>query len=83
MQFSRKRSKSDNASFEFQNLDDGDSENDGFINLAPESEEIGRKLSRTEERKKWWKVYALHFLFVWNTRGYEFASVCAYFLFTG
>lgn len=28
-----------------------------------------------EERTRLWKIYGLHFLFVWNTRGYEFASV--------
>ena len=27
------------------------------------------------DRAKWWKVYALHFLFMWNTRMYEYASV--------
>jgi hypothetical protein len=36
-----------------------------------------RKLSYLgrDERWKWWKVYALHFLFMWNTRTYEYASV--------
>lgn len=31
--------------------------------------------SRAQEKMKWWKVYALHFLFMWNTRTYEYASV--------
>jgi len=28
-----------------------------------------------EERMKWWKVYALHFLFMWNSRTFEYVSV--------
>ncbi|KAG0646506.1 Solute carrier family 40 member 1 [Hyphodiscus hymeniophilus] len=31
--------------------------------------------SRANGRKRWWKVYALHFLFMWNARTYEYASV--------
>jgi hypothetical protein len=27
------------------------------------------------ERSKWWKVYAMHFLFMWNSRTYEYVSV--------
>ena len=27
------------------------------------------------ERWKWWKVYAMHFLFMWNSRTYEYVSV--------
>lgn len=34
-----------------------------------------RRFSLGEERAKWWKIYALHFLFMWNIRTYEFASV--------
>ena len=26
------------------------------------------------ERRKWWKIYGLHFLFTWNSRTYEYAS---------
>jgi hypothetical protein len=31
--------------------------------------------SKRGERWKWWKMYTLHFLFMWNTRTYEYASV--------
>ena len=27
------------------------------------------------ERLKWWKLYTLHFMFMWSTRTYEYASV--------
>lgn len=27
------------------------------------------------ERTKWWKIYMLHFLFMWNTRTFEYVSV--------
>lgn len=33
------------------------------------------KQSRWEERLKWWKVYALHFLFMWNSGTFEYVSV--------
>ena len=33
------------------------------------------KMSAQDEKEKWRKIYALHFLFMWNTRTYEFASV--------
>jgi len=32
-------------------------------------------MSAQDEKEKWRKIYALHFLFMWNTRTYEFASV--------
>jgi len=35
-------------------------------------------LTRAEERKKWWKVYLLYFLFLWNSNLYEYASVGPY-----
>jgi hypothetical protein len=34
-----------------------------------------RRLTRAEERRKWWKVYALYFWFLWNSNIYEYASV--------
>jgi hypothetical protein len=37
--------------------------------------QVRNSTSRAEERMKWWKVYALHFLFMWNTKTYEYASV--------
>jgi hypothetical protein len=33
------------------------------------------KGTKWEERLKWWKVYALHFLFAWNSRTFEYVSV--------
>lgn len=33
------------------------------------------KGTKWEERVKWWKVYALHFLFAWNSRTFEYVSV--------
>lgn len=27
------------------------------------------------ERMRWWKVYAMHFLFMWNSRTFEYVSV--------
>lgn len=41
--------------------------------LSSEEEEKGR--TSWEERLKWWKVYALHFLFMWNSRTFEYVSV--------
>ena len=32
-------------------------------------------VTRKGERMKWWKVYAMHFLFAWNSRTYENVSV--------
>ncbi len=39
------------------------------------SEGDGGKGTRWEERLKWWKVYALHFMFMWNSRTFEYVSV--------
>ncbi len=36
------------------------------------------------ERWKWWKIYGMHFLFMWNSRGFEYVSVSSfprYFVF--
>jgi len=38
-----------------------------------------KRPSRGSERVKWWKVYTLHFLFMWTTRTYEYASVSVLF----
>lgn len=35
-----------------------------------------------EERLKWWKVYAFHFLFMWNSNTIEYVSV-SYFTVEG
>jgi hypothetical protein len=35
------------------------------------------QLSLVGERMKWWRVFAMHFLFTWNVRTYEYASVSA------
>lgn len=34
-----------------------------------------RKMTSREERMKWWRVYAMHFLFMWNSRTFEYVSV--------
>ena len=39
------------------------------------SEGNGEQGTKWEERLKWWKVYALHFLFMWNSRTFEYVSV--------
>jgi hypothetical protein len=39
------------------------------------SEMGGERRTSWEERAKWWKVYALHFLFMWNSRTFEYVSV--------
>jgi hypothetical protein len=39
------------------------------------SSEMGHEKTTWEERMKWWKVYALHFLFMWNSRTFEYVSV--------
>jgi hypothetical protein len=39
------------------------------------SEMGGEKKTSWEERMKWWKIYALHFLFMWNSRTFEYVSV--------
>ncbi|TVY38510.1 Solute carrier family 40 member, partial [Lachnellula occidentalis] len=33
------------------------------------------KATQQTERAKWWKVYLMHFLFMWNSRTYEYASI--------
>ena len=35
----------------------------------------GRRVVKKGERLKWWKVYAMHFLFSWNSRTFENVSV--------
>jgi hypothetical protein len=37
--------------------------------------EVQTKAIARAQRWKWWKVYALHLLFMWNSRTYEYASV--------
>ena len=39
------------------------------------SEHDGDGRTSWEERMKWWKIYALHFLFMWNSRTFEYVSV--------
>ncbi|KUJ06490.1 uncharacterized protein LY89DRAFT_692467, partial [Mollisia scopiformis] len=34
-----------------------------------------RKMSPREERMKWWRIYAMHFLFSWNSRTFEYVSI--------
>ncbi|TVY44297.1 Solute carrier family 40 member [Lachnellula subtilissima] len=33
------------------------------------------KILQQTDRVKWWKVYLMHFLFMWNSRTYEYASI--------
>jgi len=42
------------------------------------SSELGGKRTSWGERMKWWKVYALHFLFMWNSRTFEYVSVSCF-----
>ncbi|KAK0114335.1 hypothetical protein ONS95_013827 [Cadophora gregata] len=32
-------------------------------------------IPRAVERKKWWRIYFLHFAFMWNTRTFEYVSI--------
>jgi iron-regulated transporter 1 len=41
--------------------------------LSSEASVVGK--TSWEERLKWWKVYALHFLFMWNSGTFEYVSV--------
>jgi hypothetical protein len=50
-------------------IDDLESSVSGF------SSETGHGKTAWEERMKWWKVYTLHFLFMWNSRTFEYVSV--------
>ena len=43
--------------------------------MRRDNESVNEKISAQDEKEKWRKIYALHFLFMWNTRTYEFASV--------
>jgi hypothetical protein len=60
------------------------SEEASFVNDAESlsgedsDEQPKAPLTPAEERKKWWKVYILYFLFLWNSNIYEYASVCPY-----
>lgn len=49
---------------------------DGLESLGEMSTQESRmKRLSWEKRLKWWKVYGLHFLFMWNSRMFEFVSV--------
>lgn len=48
--------------------------------LSEDSITESKPFSRASDRMKWWKVYSLHFLFMWNMRTYEYASVSVVFL---
>jgi hypothetical protein len=39
---------------------------------------MGEKTSSWDERMKWWKLYSMHFLFMWNSRTFEYVSVSLY-----
>jgi hypothetical protein len=45
-------------------------------------EQPRRRLTRAEERRKWWKVYVQYFVFLWNSNTYEYASVGPHAIFS-
>jgi hypothetical protein len=58
--------------------DDGIIENGREVTQFLIKEQDGETLERrlpVEKRTKWWKIYTLHLLFMWNTRTYEYASI--------
>ena len=66
--------------------EDESDEDEGKIRRDPHFEEVETlngsanghvkvKTTLKDERWKWWKVYAMHFLFMWNSRTYEYVSV--------
>lgn len=84
--FRKADSAMNNASFEMSRLR-MDHEKDGEVGREKESFEmfeeddfmsilsVEGKVSSWDERTKWWKVYAMHFLYMWNSRTYEYVSV--------
>ncbi|CZR58376.1 uncharacterized protein PAC_08268 [Phialocephala subalpina] len=51
-------------------------EGDGFARWNRDSDAPKlRKMVSREERMKWWRVYAMHFLFMWNSRTFEYVSI--------
>lgn len=53
---------SEDSELEIESLDEGETVEE-------------RKGVKKGERLKWWKVYAMHFLFSWNSRTFENVSV--------
>ncbi len=71
-------SRIDDGRMEGKNIEEDDAEEMLWVDeheLLEDMKVVKKSNSRAEERMKWWKVYALHFLFMWNTRTYEYASV--------
>lgn len=54
---------------------DDDEVTDDFGMNRIENGHRPRKMSPREERLKWWRIYAMHFLFSWNSRTFEYVSV--------
>lgn len=55
-------------------LEDDEMTNDFGMNGISETPRH-KKMSPREERMKWWRIYAMHFLFSWNSRTFEYVSV--------
>jgi hypothetical protein len=53
---------SEDSELEMESLDEGETVDE-------------RRVVKKGERLKWWKVYAMHFLFSWNSRTFENVSV--------
>jgi len=71
-------------SFEARNDDDITDDDERVTRTFPQErflvDELGFgdesiKVRVVGERAKWWKIYTMHFMFMWNTRTYEYASV--------
>jgi hypothetical protein len=56
---------SEDSELEMESLDEGETVDE-------------RRVVKKGERLKWWKVYAMHFLFSWNSRTFENVSVSAF-----
>ena len=48
---------------------------DGNVRPEVNGEERGKALDAKGSRAKWFRIYVLHLLFMWNLRTYEYASV--------
>ncbi|KAF4628702.1 hypothetical protein G7Y89_g9454 [Cudoniella acicularis] len=53
----------------------GEEVNREFEAMSESSDEDESTISHPMDKWKWWKVYAMHFLFTWNSRTYEYVSI--------
>ena len=71
-EFTRKSEEAEEEVLEEEEVELSDTDDEAH---AKRSRQVRRFLGWEAGRSKWWKIYALHFLFMWNTRMYEYASV--------